>query len=553
VRTTDVTSTESIVIDGYDLLAERSRYEFPDHVIGQRRLNRGTASVSPEGTGHGPYEAVKIAHSREIFPNTLSPSCPVIDLSYPVAGHFVDSPAGVYLDLYQGVAQKLVDEQHPNLLKTVRALAENRLAFRREINTDDYLTMSEPIEGLHTSQELAALVNRLTVEAFPGMGACRTFFSNSGAESGEAAIKMAQLHCYRSFVRRYGLEVLERVMQDLRIPRVTLFDGDQAVQPDPLYADYPFFVVGCDGAFHGRTLGVLNLSRSRKAQHLGFSKIRWHRHLPFNGRVEDLTEQLDPRPITEILGAPGGVSAVIEAGRMPVDLVALFAVECYQGEGGYHIADRAWLQAIAGACRQHGILFGIDEVQSFGRTGMLYAAEHYDIEPDMIWVSKGAVVGMTIARAEFADDCHVGWHSNTFGGGKFFDVNMAHATVDTLVNYGDPLFEGRNYLHNSRIKGEYVRMRLSDLSARHPEVFPGFSGLGGMWGLSVRHRDEVIRTGWQMGAKLLGCGRRGETSRLRIVLLTDVLTREIDEMIVVLDRIFTQVESQLQGHEGEAG
>jgi 4-aminobutyrate aminotransferase len=553
VKTTDVRSAESIVIDGYDLLAELGRYAFPDHVIGRRRLNRGTATVPPQGTRHVAYEEIKIEHARQIFPNTLSPSCPVIDLSYPVAGHFVDSPAGVYLDLYQGVAQKLVDEQHPQLLKTVQAMADNRLAFRREINTDDFLTMSEPIEGLHTSQELAALINGLTVAAFPGMQACRTFFSNSGAEAGEAAIKLAQVHCYRRFVRRYGLDVLERVMQDLGIPRVTLFDADAAGLPDPLYADYPFYLISCDGAFHGRTLGVLNLSRSRKAQHLGFSKIRWHRHVPYNGRVEDLTEQIDARPITEILGSPGGVSAVIEAGRMPVDLIALFAVECYQGEGGYHIDERKWLESVAKACRQHHILFGIDEVQSFGRTGTLFAGEHYDIEPDIVWISKGAVIGMTMARAEFAEDCHVGWHSNTFGGGKFFDVNMAYATLDTLANCSDPLFEGRGYLDNSRIKGEYVRMRLADLSARHAELFPGFSGLGGMWGLSVRQRDEVVRTGWQMGAKLLGCGRKGDVSRIRVVLLADVLTREIDEMIAVLDRVFSQVEAQQQGGEGEGG
>jgi hypothetical protein len=92
-------------------------------------------------------------------------------------------------------------------------------------------------------------------------------------------------------------------------------------------------------------------------------------------------------------------------------------------------------------------------------------------------------------------------------------------------------------------------MRLADLSARHPGIFPDFSGLGGMWGLTVRHRDEIVRTGWLHGAKLLGCGRRGPLSRLRIVLLADVLTREIDRMISVLDRIFSAVEAAHDGDE----
>jgi 4-aminobutyrate aminotransferase-like enzyme len=538
-----VKATESVIIDGYDLLAECRRYRFPDHVVGRHRINRGTAEVAAGGTPHAANEEVKIEHGRHVFPNTLSPSCPVVDLSYPVAGMFVDSPAGVYLDLYQGVAQKLVDEQHPQLQARVKALAESGLAIRREINTDDYLAMSERLDGLNTPQELAALVNGLTREAFPGMGACRTFFSNSGAEAGEAAIKLAQLHTYRRFLGRWGADVLARVMRDLGIGRVTLFDDEPGGLPDPLYEDYPFVLFSCDGAFHGRTLGVLNLTRSRKAQHLPFSKLRWHRHVPFNGRPEDLAALLDTRPIDRILEEPGGVAGVFASGRVPVDLAALFAVECYQGEGGYTLAERSWLAGIGRLCRERGILLGLDEVQSFGRTGTLYAGEHYDVEPDIVWTSKGAVVGMTIARAELADECHVGWHSNTFGGGKFFDVNMAYATIDTLVHHKEPLFDGRGYLDNSRIKGEYVRMRLSDLSARHPDAFPAFSGLGGMWGLTVRHRDEIVRTGWTHGAKLLGCGRRGDLSRLRVVLLADVLTREIDQMITVLDRILGAVEA----------
>jgi len=289
---------------------------------------------------------------------------------------------------------------------------------------------------------------------------------------------------------------------------------------------------------------VLSLTRSKKVHHLGFGKLRWTAHVPFNGRPEDLSQRLDSRPITEILDAPGGVAAVLETGKVPVDLAAMFAVECYQGEGGYRLADRAWLRGIAQVCIDHGILFGVDEVQSFGRTGRLFAVEHFGVEPDILWICKAAVVGLTVARAELADDCREGWHSNTFGGGKFFELNMAHATVELLTHHREPLFEGRTYLDNSRIKGEYTRMRLADLSARHPELFPAFSGLGGMWGLSVRYREEIVETGWRLGAKLLGCGPSGETARLRVILPADVLTREVDEVVTVLDRVFSAVETR---------
>jgi len=539
-----VSTSAGVVIDGYDVLAETARYRFADRVLAGRRLNRGTAVVPPAGTPHADARELKRQYARQVVTNTLTPSCPVVDLSYPTAGLFVDSPAGVYLDLYQGVAQKLFDEQHPRLQAVIEQLVEHGLAFRREIATDDYLELGRPLGELRAPRELAALVNGLTSAAFPGMGECRTFFSNSGAEAGEAAIKLAQLHCYRRLVARHGPALLERLMADLGIPRDRAFDGEPGTPDDPLYADYPFVIIGCDGAFHGRTLGVLNLTRSRKAQHLGFSKIRWRRHIPFNGRAQDLADLLDMRTLPTILDAPGGAAAVLAAGRVPVELAALFAVECYQGEGGYRMADRGWLRAVAALCKEHGILLGLDEVQSFGRTGSLYAGERYGIVPDLVWVAKAAVVGLTVARAELADETHVGWHSNTFGGGKVFDVNLAYAVIDTLVSWKEPVFEGRGYLENSRLKGEYVRMRLAELCAQHADVFPEFSGLGGMWGLTVRHRDELIETGWRQGAKLLGCGRRGGLSRLRIVLLTDVLTREIDQMVAVLERTFAEVSAR---------
>ena len=534
-------TSESVVIDGYDLLAETGRLAFPDHTVCGRSLNRGTASVSPGGLCHPDGSAVKAEHAAAIMPTTLESVSPVIDLSWPATGMFVASPGGVYLDLYQGVAQKVIDEHHPLFRRTGELLLEHGLLFRREINTDDYETFGSGIEGLHTPQDLGALVNGLTEHSLPGMGATRTFFSNSGAEAGEAAIKLALLHAYRRFVRRHGHEVLARVMADLGIARDPFFDADQSL-PDPVWSDYPFFLVGCDQAFHGRTLGVLNLTRSKKAHQLGFHKTRWCRHLRFNGAPGDLEALIDDRPITTLLDEPGGVAAVIAAGRIPVDLCALFATEVYQGEGGYALADKAWLHGIVSTCRARGILVGIDEVQSFGRTGSLFAAEHFDVDPDIVWTAKAAVLGITIARTSLTEECHMGWHSNTFGSGKLFDVNMSWTTWHLLAEHRDTLFEGRTYLENARIKGEYVRMRLAELSAAHADVFPDFSGLGGMWGLSVRHRAEVVATGWRLGVKLLGCGAPGELARLRVLLAADVLTREIDEMIDCLDRVFTAVE-----------
>ena len=424
-----------------------------------------------------------------------------------------------YVDYHGGFGVGAVGHAHPRVVEAIGRAARTGTHFA--VTTETTVAFAEE------------LCRRFRLE--------QVRFTNSGTEANEAAIKLAQLHAYRRCLRRHGAAAWERLMRELGIPRATDLDADAGAPAEPLWADHPLFLLACEGAFHGRTLGVLSLTRSKKAHHIGYSRLPWVRHLPFNGRADDLLQRLDTRGLPALLDAPGGVREVLAAGRVPVDLCALLAVECVQGEGGYRIAERAWLGALAEACRAHGIPLGVDEVQTFARTGELFAAEHYGLAPDIVWTSKGAVVGLTVAREELVRDCHAGWHSNTFGGGKLFDVNLAHAVIDTVANGRDPLFEGRGYLENSRIKGEYVRLRLSDLAARHADVLADFSGLGGMWGLTVRWREEVIRTGWRLGAKLLGCGRRGELSRLRIVLPVDVLTREVDEMVDVLDRVFDAV------------
>ena len=107
-------ATESIIIDGYDLLAENDRLAFEDQTVCGRTINRGTATVSTEGTPHPDYEDIKKAHEENILPNTLTHAeSPVIDFSYPVAGMFVDSAVGTYLDLYQGSHRSLFANTTP--------------------------------------------------------------------------------------------------------------------------------------------------------------------------------------------------------------------------------------------------------------------------------------------------------------------------------------------------------------------------------------------------------------------------------------------------------
>jgi 4-aminobutyrate aminotransferase-like enzyme len=532
------------VVDGYDVEAERARYRLiPDVVVRGHRLNRGTATVEIRSPIETPrHAAVRARHNEVIFPNTLAADSPVVELGWPLSGSFVRCSAGVYLDLYLAVAQKILDPSHPRIRDGVRPLIDLGLLTQREINTDDFLVSAEGCDGVRTPQELAALAGSAAAKSWPGTGAWKCFLSNSGTEAVEAAVKLAWQAKHKRFLEKHGFATLEKVAADLGIGRIPEMDRDRS-REEPLLADYPFFMVSCWSAFHGRTLGSLQFTISKKAQRAGYPTIRWVRRIPYNGSPSDLANLIDPRPIGEILAAPGGVRAVIDAGRIPRDLFAGFLAEPFQGEGGYLPGNPEWWRGIERVVRENGGLLCVDEVQSFGRSGTLFFSEQLGVRPDVVATAKGMVVGLTLARADLAPLLHGGWHSNTWGGGKIFDVQWAWTVLDTLLDHRDPVLGGLPYMENCRVKGKYLEEGLRRLEERHPTLATGHDVRGLLVGLSVRRRADIIRVGWQRGAKLLGCGLSGEVSRLRILFLADAVAREIDEALRVLDAVLTEVET----------
>lgn len=525
------------VIDGYDLIAEKSRYAFPDVEIAGARLNRGTARIDVRSDPNDAIaDATRADHMRVAFKTTHDADAPVIELGYPIAGHYVMGRNGVHLDMYLGVAQKLLDENHPRLVAAVDTLVKYRLALRREIMTDDYHAVRSGLTGIVTTTMVADELTKLAAKEFPRKGGYRVFLSNSGTEANEAAIKLAQRVRWRRLGKKYGAAMMDTLMRQLGIGTVSYF----GTSPEPVYEDYPMFLVACEASFHGRTLGALHLTRSKRTHQIGYSKVRWTRHIKFNGAPDALDAILDARPLDQVVAQPGGIRAVLDTGKVPAELVAMFIAEGFQGEGGYVLGNRDFFAGVRATCTRHGILLVADEVQSFARTGQPFVIAHTGIAPDIITLAKGAWTGATIAPAELDDELETGWHSNTWGGGKMFDNAVSYATLTTLADYADPLFLGRGYFENERIKGEYLRQRLSVLAESHGEIISDFSGLGCMFGVTVKDRDELIRIAWKQGMKLLGAGSEKDgVGRLRVLFLADVLTKEIDDFVDGLDRVLT--------------
>ncbi|HVZ21187.1 MAG TPA: aminotransferase class III-fold pyridoxal phosphate-dependent enzyme, partial [Vicinamibacterales bacterium] len=273
-----------------------------------------------------------------------------------------------FLDCAAGIAVNSTGISHPEVVK---AIAEQAAKFIHMSGTDFYY---EP--QVRLAEELASIV--------PIDGAVRTFFGNSGTEATEAALKLSRYHTKR--------------------PNVIAFLG----------------------SFHGRSLGSLALTSSRSVQRRGMGPFMpgvYHAPYPdvyrFNGSADACAEASLSYVRDQILvhlTAPDEVAAIV--------------VEPIQGEGGYVVPPAAFLQGLRELATQHGIQLVVDEVQSgMGRTGKMFASDHFGLKADVVNIAKGIAsglpLGVTCAKAE-AMDWPPGAHASTFGGNP---VSCAAALV----------------------------------------------------------------------------------------------------------------------------
>ena len=303
------------------------------------------------------------------------------------------------------------------------------------------------------------LAQRLA-ELAPGSGGKRVFFTNSGAEALEAGLKLARWHTGR-----------QRALA--------------------------FF-----GAFHGRTYGAMSLSGSKLVHRRGFTPLvpEIH-HVSFprdaSRSGEDYVREIEETVLRRIA---------------PPDEIAAVFVEPIQGEGGYFVSPEGFLPALRAMCNRHGMLLVADEVQTgMGRTGKLFAVEHWGVEPDILCLAKGIASGMPlgaiIARGDVMD-WPPGSHASTFGGNPV-SCRAALATLDLLR---------KEYLANTVARGTDLRRGLARLREQFPGVIGDVRGLGLMVAMDVvrkeadrtvsdpARRDEVIQAAFRHGLLLLGCG-----------------------------------------------
>jgi 4-aminobutyrate aminotransferase len=243
------------------------------------------------------------------------------------------------------------------------------------------------------------------------------FFANSGAEITEAAVKLAK-------------QVTKR-------PNTIVFSG----------------------SFHGRTHLAMAMTTSKTVYRAG------HAPLPGGVYVAPFPDPLASDQAAAIDEALTGLDHLLLTQTAPGETAAMI-LEPVLGEGGYIPAPREFLEGLVERCRAHGILFIADEVQSgFGRTGRMFAVDHYGIEPDIICMAKGIASGFPFSalgtRRELDDQWPTGSHGGTYGGNPI-GCAAALATIEVMSEPG--------FLENVRARGEQLSGALGDLQSQHPDL-----------------------------------------------------------------------------------
>lgn len=340
--------------------------------------------------------------------------------------------------------------------------------------------------------ELAELLNKLT----PGTHDKKTFFLSSGAEAVENAIKIA-----RKFSGRKGIISFER-------------------------------------GFHGRTYMAMSLTSKVKPYKYQFGPFapetyKWP-YPVYSQETSMAPEELDTYMLKKF--------ETFFLSEVPATEIAAVILEPVQGEGGFNIPSKAFVQGVKEICEKYGILFIADEIQTgFGRTGKMFAMEHYGVVPDLMTMSKSIAAGLPISavtgRAEIMDSAGIGEIGGTYGGSPLGCI-AAIEVVKMIVE--------QKLLEKANSFGEKFQERFGKLAGRF-NVIGDVRSLGAMCAIEFFDGEgrpnsqlvqEILKKAHQRGLIIMSAGLYGNVIRLLAPLV--ITDDQIEEGFGVLEAAIVQ-------------
>lgn len=429
----------------------------------------------------GPKARAVIKRTSEIISPSIARDDPLVVES--AHGSVVtDVDGNRFIDFSSGIAVLSTGSTHPKVVAAAKRQLERFIHFSY---TDFYY------ENLVTlAEELCAMA--------PGYGEKMVYWGNSGAEANEAAMKLA-----RNYTKR------------------------------PLFLAH-------SGAFHGRTMGALSLTGSKPIQRKGaFPLVPEVVHFPFPYCYRCPWRQTFPE--CDYYCVDYFKEQYLDK-FVPVEDVAAYFFEPFQGEGGYVLPPPDYFRRMS-FLRKEGVLFAADEVQTgIGRSGKFFAVEHYNLEPDIISVAKGLASGMPlggmIAGAKIMGSWAPGQHASTFGANPV-SVEAALATLEVI--------NSEKLMENAVKMGRVAMRRLEEMKERY-EIVGDVRGKGLFIGVEIvkskkskergaREAEAVERACFKDGLILITAGR----NTLRVIPPLNVAREELEEGLDVMEGAIAQV------------
>ncbi len=362
----------------------------------------------------------------------------------------VDTDGNNYLDFGSGIAVNALGHSDPEITSVVQ----------------EQISQLSHISNLYHSTPQVQLAEQLCNFSF----ADKVFFSNSGSESVEAALKFARKNA-----------------------RVKHGPGKMGT-------------VAFQGGFHGRTYGSLSVTSREDYQ------------APFRPLVPDI--------------AFGPYNNIEAAQKLIGPNTCAVIVEPVQGEGGIHVASIEFMKALREQCDKFGALLIVDEIQSgMGRTGKLWAYQHFGIEPDIMTLAKalggGLPIGATLLTDAVAQTIAAGDHGSTFGGGPV----VSRVALVVLKRVSDP-----SMLNHVATISDYLLEKLTALNSSHIKQI---RGLGLMIGVELDiEAKPLLIEGYKQGILLLNAG----SNVLRILPPLIITEEEVDKFIQIMRMILDEDE-----------
>jgi len=393
-----------------------------------------------------------------------------------------DVDGNQFIDFTAGIAVTSTGHSHPEVVQAIKDQADK---FIHMSGTDFYY----PVQI-----ELAEKVNALV----PGDEPKQVFFTNSGAESIEAAFKLAR------------------------------------------YAEGRPRMIAFIGAFHGRTMGAMSLSASKSVHRQGFAPlVPGVTHVPYGYCYRCAYNLQYPSCDVHCVKY---IEDTIFTRFIPAEEVAAIFVEPIQGEGGYVVPPPLYHHRLRELADKYGILLVDDEIQAgMGRTGKMFAIEHWGVVPDIVTIAKGIASGLPLG-AMVAKRSLMTWpsgaHANTFGGNPIACA-AALVTIRLIEN---------GFMQNAACMGERFMERLKSMQANHASM-GDVRGLGLMVGVELvvdkgtreparSLRDALVQKCFQQGLLILSCG----PNSVRFVPALNVSADLVDEGLRVFEEALTTVE-----------